>query len=317
MCFQKMGFFLLLALGSVFFSSAAQGQVNTDIPQKVAEALTAHGPVPVTHIVSVPRTEKQCKASIASRGGAIPGGNCFDVTVYSQQTQHVQEVLNATNIRVVESSSLAFGPPVQTTLVDQLIVKELLVQNCSASIPGTQQGTLTESFQRTESVSVSESLSNSTSYSMNYNLNLTPAFKVGGSVTIGESRTTGTSSTSGSSDTVMVSQSESQTIPKTTAEVAILEMYPIQYIVPFRATVTVEADLSQNDAGYQLLSSLVDPLSRTFKVVGTITATDASDGSLIWADIPFNPGLCPKAANGIISIPFTPGNSTQLVPRPK
>jgi hypothetical protein len=297
-----------------FLCNPVWAQTNTDIPQKIAQALKEYGAVAVTRIVAVPRQETHCRASIASRGGAVAGGLCSTVTVYDQTPQHPMEILTASNIRVVNSTPLTFGQQAQTQLIDQLLVKEALVQNCSATLQNSAQVTLTDTFQRSTSVQVTKSVTTTANFSINFGLSLTKAFKIGGTLTSGRSETEGTSNTVGSSDTVTNTSTATVTLPKQTAEVAILQMYPTQFVVPFTATVTVEADLSQNDAGKTLLSQLLDANARTFDIAGTIQAIDASDSSTTFADVAFDPAKCPANSTGVVVVtPFKP--DTPLTPK--
>lgn len=299
-----------LPLACYVLSSPVWAQTTTNIPDKVKQALEMYGPVAVTRIVAVPRSETHCNASIASRGGAIPGGNCFTKTVYDQKPQQFMEVLTATNIRIVNNSPIQFGQLAQKELVDQLIVKEGLVQNCGTMTQNSTQVTLTETFQRSTSVQVTKSVTNTTSDSMNFTLNLSKAFKIGGTLTIGQSETNGTSNTVGSSDTNTNSGTATiQNLPPQKAEVVIMQVYPTQFAVPFSATVTAEADLSKNDAGKTLLSQILDPESRTFQIEGVIQAVDASDSVTLYADVAYDQHRCDAAAiaNGILVVtPFVP-----------
>lgn len=201
------------------------------------------------------------------------------------------ENLTASNFRVAGSSEVILGAATRTELPDQVIVNDNTIQDCSPN-PATQQVTLQESFQRSESVQISHSITNSVSDQMGFQWKVSDVFTLSGQIQIGRSETSGQAKTSGSQESITRSQTGSITVKPQETTVAELRVWPIRYAVPFHATVTIDADLSANDKGFRVLSDILDGPSRTFDISGTIEADDASEGELVFYDIPFDPATC-------------------------
>ena len=277
----------------------------------------------VTRTISVPRVELRCTSflrhfndqifqTISLQRGPDPRTRCSKVTVFDQVKQTTQEVLTASSIRVTSSDEISFEQRQQTSLTDRLIVQEALVQDC-ASFLATQTVTLSQAFQRSSSIAFSKSVANSTSSQINFSLKLSDAFTVGGNVQIGSTTTTGTVNTSGTQDTVTRTQTGTITLQPKTAVLAQLEMFPINFVVPFHTTVTVDADLSSNDLGDHLLSELLGKDDRTFPISGSIEASDASAGTLIFSDIQFDPAKC--RGSGVTTESHKPNSDDKLTKR--
>lgn len=304
-------------------------QVVTNIPQKIAAALAAHGPVSITRIISVPRTERRCSLSFRRLNNQVvqtvafqkgdPGGgrdrdrlHCSDVTVFDQVKQTTKEVLTASNIRITSSDEISFEQPQQTSLTDHLIVQEALVQDC-ASVPATQTVTLSQAFQRSSSIAFSKTVANSTSNQINFSLKLSDSFSMGGNIQIGSTTTTGTVTNSGTQDMVTRTQTGAVTLQPKTAVLAQLEMFPVNFVIPFHTTVTIDADLSPNDLGDHLLSGILGKDARTFPISGTIEANDASAGTLIFSDIQFDWAKCHHS--GMTTDSHKPSSDDKLMKR--
>ena len=262
-----------------------------DASQEIANLLAAFGPVPVTNVVQVanPRLDFT----------QLP--RLVFVTVFTPTPQTTSLVLTASNIRVVASSEFSFGAVTRTELPDHLIVQDSLAVNKS-SVPASTTVTLSEQFQRTQNVQIQQSVTHTSQESLNLGFKFSEVFSVGGQVTIGQSTTDGNVVATGSSDTVTRSQTSNVTVQPHTAEMAEIQMWPVNFEVAFTATVTVDADLSKNDKGYTMLSQIVDAPRRTFAVSGKITAVDASESRLVWFDIPYDPNLTP-ASNDFTIVP--------------
>jgi hypothetical protein len=320
----------VLATGCVMLPfGLLHAQVVTNIPQRIAEALAAHGPVSVTRTISVPRTELRCTSFLRHFNNQVlqtvslqkepgpkgpdPRTHCSKVTVFDQVKQTTQEVLTVSNIRVTSNDEISFEQRQPTNLTDRLIVQEALVQDCT-SFPATQTVTLSQAFQRSSSIAFSKTVANSASSQISFSLKLSDAFTIGGNIQIGSTTTTGTVNTSGTQDTVTRTQTGAITLQPKTAVLAQLQMFPVNFVVPFHTTVTVDADLSPNDLGDHLLSDLLGKNARTFPISGTIEANDASAGILIFSDIQFDPTKC--HGSGVITESHKPGSDDKLLTRP-
>jgi hypothetical protein len=289
------GRYLLLGVVLGYASLFANSQV-TDVAQKIDQRLSAYGPVPVTRVIQVPRKETQC------HGGGREGERiCGDVTVYEGKPQTTNELMHAANIRIVKSGDLQFGTQTKHELPDHLTVDDFLARNCTPN-PASPSFTVSTSFQRTASVAISKSVTHTMTYGMNVSAKLSDVFTVGGNLTIADSGTSGTVNTTGSSSTVTQTRSGTQAVPANTFLVIELRTWPVQYTVPFSTTVTVDADLSANDRGYQHLSDIINEKIRTFTIAGTIEAADASKGDLVFFNIPFDKTKCPTP-NAVSTVP--------------
>jgi len=293
------GLMLLLAVNSAYSQTV-------DAAQKVSEALTAYGPVPVTVITRVPRQVDKCR--MMSHGGS---DYCYTETVYDQRPSTTNQILTASNIRITKSGELQFGPAVRTELPDKVIVQDGSIQNCTKN-QATQTITLQDSFQRSASMAFSESVTHALSQQINFGLKLSSVFSVGGQVQITDSATNGTVSTTGSQDTVTRIQTGTITTPAHTNTMAELRIWPVQYSVPFQTTVTVDADLSTNDHGFHLLSQVLSESQRTFSVAGVIQANDASEGKLVFYDLDYDPSSCHGITGVLATSKFIPKADQKL-----
>jgi hypothetical protein len=95
-----------------------------------------------------------------------------------------------------------------------------------------------------------------------------------------------------------------------------LQTWPVQLTVPFSATAMIDADLSRNDKGYQHLSDILNEAERTFPIAGTLEAEDASSGTLVFYDLPYDPSRCPSGSGSAAGISgFKPDKKTKLTQR--
>jgi hypothetical protein len=271
------------------------GQVVTDVAQKVGTALGAFGPVPVTTVIQKPRQETVWYDEPIITHPLIEGATrriSHVITVYDSVPVTSSLILSAANIQIVKSDPVSFGPSVRTELPDKVIVKDQAVQNCSKVVQLQQQVSLSQSFQRTEGIQFSQSITHTLNKTLSFDFGITSAFKVGGQIMIGESSTSGQVQTAQDSETTQISESGTVTIPTNSALMVELRVWPVHYTIPFRTTVTVDADLSKNDRGYYKLSDILDVTNRTFQITGTIEANDSSDGKLVAYDMPYDPSQC-------------------------
>lgn len=98
-------------------------QVTTDATQKVKELLTSYGLVPATRTINIPHELTYGGDSVHEHGGGRVG---YVETVYTQERKTTNEILTASNIRIIQSNPLQFGAATQTSLTDQLVkVREI------------------------------------------------------------------------------------------------------------------------------------------------------------------------------------------------
>jgi hypothetical protein len=276
----------LLLLQIVLTTTTARAQ-NTDVGAKVASSLQEYGPVPVTKPVAIPKKESYCNGG--SHGGS---GSCYDRIVYISSTQTTNEILTASNFRVTASTEVVFDAPIRTELPDKVHVTTSTVQNCSKNTV-SQNISLQQAFQRNVSVQISHSVMNSVTTTLGVQLKIGDAFTASGQVAIGRSETNGEAKTAGSQDTTTRTVTGTITVPGLSTSVAELSVWPVHFVFPFHATVTVDADLSpKNDRGLTALSQILDVNARTYDITGTLVADDASDGKLMFYDLTFDSSTC-------------------------
>jgi hypothetical protein len=75
-----------------------------------------------------------------------------------------------------------------------------------------------------------------------------------------------------------------------------LRVWPIVVSIPFRTNVIIDAELTPNDRGLKLLSSILPDSSRTFAITGQLDIRDASDGEFVLLQPPLDAKDCPAGA---------------------
>jgi hypothetical protein len=91
-----------------------------------------------------------------------------------------------------------------------------------------------------------------------------------------------------------------------------LQTWPLHYTVSFSTSVIVDGPLNANDRGLQHVSDVLSESQRTFPVVGTIQADNASDGKLVFYDVTFDPSQCPAGAGVRSVLNFMPARGSNL-----
>jgi hypothetical protein len=284
---------------SLWLSSPCAWAQDTDVAATVQNLLKDFGPVSVTTQVMVPQQERVCSGPPGKLTIALIAG-CGTFTVMVPQLQTNNSILGASNIGIVSSTPLKFGPQTETSLPSQLTQQGQSYYNCSATLTATETVSLQVSFARSASIAVSQSVTHGNSESINTAGDI-DGFKLGATITITESKTSGSVDTSTYQQTVQRSQTSQIQLPPQKAIAAVLRTWPVTYVVPFSATVTVDADLSSNDKGYRRLSDIISADKRTFPVAGTFAVTDAADAQTIDYDIPFDQSMCPAGSTGVVS----------------
>jgi hypothetical protein len=141
-------------------------------------------------------------------------------------------------------------------------------------------------------------------------------FGATGNISFSDGSTTGTVTTDGTQATVQETRQAAQAVPAHTFLMIELRTWPVQLTVPFNATATIDADLSRNDKGYQHLSDILSEADRTFPISGTLEADDASSGTLVFYDLPYDSSQCPDGSGASPGIPnFKPNKKTKLTQR--
>jgi hypothetical protein len=283
-------------------SLAAQ---DTDAAQKVNEALTAYGPVPVTVVTQTPRQVEFCP-------GVHPGGNdqCVFRTVYDTSSKTTSSILVGSNVRTVKSSAISWGQVTQTQLPDQMIVADALYQNCNTTTLLTANISISRAFQRSSSLTLTHQVTHTQGSQINGSIKIPgDVFTVGAQVTDQNSVMDGTATIKGDQQTVTQTVSGSQVVNSQSSMVAEEQIWPVRYTIEFTATVTVDADLSKNDKGFGHLSDIMSETDRTFTVSGLLSAYDASQATLKTFAYPYDPSTC-KSGSGLTVV-------EKFIPKPK
>jgi hypothetical protein len=285
----RIMFAIAILIGSSMQSFAQT--TTTDAADTIKKLLAPLSPVPWTHTVS--------QMHLCNEIG--PGDRTIKVPCWSnvQQTDNVN--LTASNIRIVKRQDLQFDPPIKTEVPDQLTTSTTAWANCSATQIFTDSETLSVAFQRSSSIAVSHSISHAQSQQFNFSVKIYDVVTLGGNVQMTDTSTSGTIDTTSYQQTITRQKAISTPVAPHKAFGAIIETWPVNYIVNFHTVATVDADLNANNK-YHVLSDAVTEDKRTFPISGTIGFVDAADGRVISYDLDYDFTKCPKGAGGI-SIP--------------
>jgi hypothetical protein len=292
--FQNLSGICMISMLGPFISGAQ----TTDAAEKVAALLQEKGPVPVTSVINVGHQRTQCLG-----GGGEGGGGCRTVNYYTQQPVVNNQILTASNIRIVSHTDLTFGTPTRTELPKMMYVDDYFVQSCPGAPPVQANETLQKAFQRSASIQLSHTVAHTTGGNISLSLKVggeQQNFTVGGELQFSTTDTTGTVTVDATQETVTRSKTLSVTIPTGTAAVLELQIWPVHLIYPFSATVVVDADISGNDENIKHLSDIYPDVSdRTFLISGTIDAADASAGRGTDYAVSLDQTICSGASQNV------------------
>lgn len=286
----------VLLVSIVLLTAPALGNAQTtDVAQKVGGLLEQKGPVPVTVMVNQLRTRERCI------GGHGEGGGCRSEGFYVQVPQTTNQILTATNIQIVSSTPVVFGDMQRTELPDRVYLTDFFAQSCTGAPALNENQTLQKAFQRSASIQIQHSVTNVSGSSANIGIAIKASevlgFNIGGQIQTSTSQTTGTVSVDSTQETITKSVTVSSTVLPGNAAVLELKFWPVHFVIPFSTTVTVDADVSPNDANLKRLSQIFpDPAVRTFDISGTIEAVDASAAVGVIYAIQYDPTKCPAGA---------------------
>jgi len=315
-----------ICASSLLFLASTAGPVlaqTTDAATQVSAALKTFGPVPITTTAQVPRTQQVCDYKEPPSHGPGRSGstavaaslvNCHSETVYDPKTQTVNQLLTASNIRVVQSAPISWGQITNTDLPNLVFPDTSMAQNCqNASAPLTFGYSLSVAYTRQSAIQISQSVTHTQNFTASFDTGSLLPFKVGAQVSVGGQTTNGTTTVETTQQTVTRTHNDSVQVPIGAVSVVQMRVWPIQYTLPFITSVTVDADLSPNDKGLKLLSDILpDPVSRTFVVSGTLSANDASAGQTVGMTAPYNPSLCTSTQTSYIGPHFVPSSKMKL-----
>jgi hypothetical protein len=295
----------------------------TDVSQKVAAALMAYGPVPVTTTTQSPRTVQLCHNENYGHGSHGTGdfgtrSVCVNQTVYDPVTATSNAVLTASNIQVIKSDPISYSPLIRTELPDKLIVGDSLATNCTPD-QATLGYSLSTTFQRNASVSLTQTISHTNTVGVSVTTGISSVygdFHVTGSLSFADGTSSAAMQTNGTTTTVQEQRSGSQAVPAHTMMMIELRTWPVRFTAPFSTTVVVDGDLSQNNKGYKRLSDILPESQRTFPISGKLEADDASEANLVFYDLRYDPKLCPTGAvNGAVVPGFKPDKKLKMTQR--
>jgi hypothetical protein len=276
----------------------------TDLNAVVAGFLQAHGPVAVTTQTTIQVPYTQCLPAAGFHQIPEPP-ICHQAFQPVQQKNTVQSILTASNIRVASNTEMTFGSVTQTTLPDELTAASQDVCNPSATT-GSQNASFSQQIQHNDSATVTHSVTNSLTDTISGAYNLGGGLSLSNSLQIGSSNTTSTAALSGSALTQTLQLQVTEQIPAQSRYGIEFLVTPTQYSVPFSVNVTIDADLSPNDAGLTHLSQLVDPTKRTFLIDGIVTSAVGLTGHANFVQLPFDVQNCPGTSIAATQLKFAP-----------
>ena len=204
--------------------------------------------------------------------------------------------LSISAVSIVAATPVAFGPVVRTALPATFGAHMNESTNCSP-IPAMASTSLSVPVGHTSSIALSQSAINTLGIKIPLSMSF-GKFSVNAEVVIAPQATSVTSAVV-PARVPDVSAAGTVTVPGLITAAAEMVTFPIQYVVPFTTTVLVDGDVS----GSPHVKHAGDVLSiaeRTFTIHGTLTAVDATDARLMWANDTFDKAYCstfPK--NGI------------------
>ena len=312
---------MLFPLPLTAFCALPAVAATTNVAQVVDAVLAKYGPVPVTVVRQIHTTDTVCiPGHFVPAVGMVVGGGCRKVPITEQRSQTEQRVLRATNIRIISVAPLIWGSSTSTELPETLTGGNTFGQACldgAASL--TVNYTLALAFARTATIQLSKSISHTESRTVQFSVGVERTFNVGGSLTFGT--TTTESQVHIDSTQAIDTQTRAGTfqVDRGNADVVQIRAWPVKYTIPFRTTVVVDADLSQNDKGLKLLSDILPrKAQRTFSIAGSVISEDASDAYITEFRTPYDPSRCAMTATkSVVLHRFEIPSSLKLIQLPR
>ena len=311
---KSISVLFIVAVITTFLPQESTGQM-ADVAAKAAAALTTYGPVPVTITTQTPREITVCHSE------DVPGSDrrrivCPTKTVYDAKTSTSNEILKASNIRIIKADPVTFGEKTITELPEHMTVDDNIAKNCSTQ-PSSQTFSVSTAIQRTASLAINKSVTNTLTYGFSASGGIKDVFTVGANISIAEQKTEGTVNTTGTNMTATKTRSGTQTLQPHTFLVIELQVWPVHYTIPFSTNVIVDADLSPNDAKLQHLSDVMSEGDRTFPIAGSLEAEDSPSGELVFYDMTYDASQCPGGgAQPQAAEKVKPPKDVKLVVRP-
>lgn len=298
---------------------------ETNLQATVDGLLHSFGPVPVTKVVAAHTKRKNLLewADYCSTDHRIK----LDPDLWTAATQacesdgdgHVRisddEILSASNISIISNTPVVFSGLKETGLPNDIHESGGTWVNCSNSVSVSETKDLSIAFTRSTSVEVNHSVSTAKQYQIGGELSI-KAVKINAQFQLTNTTTDGQANTTGSDQTVTQTASVSANVPPRTEMGVVIVTWPIIYTTNISATVTADADLSQNDKGLKLLSDIIPLSQRTFPINGTLSFTDAAGAKTRTYDIPLDPNDCSASTtpfNRLVHLPLKDKNGHLVV----
>jgi hypothetical protein len=303
----------LVLFSVVFTTQGAWAQTTTvNAADAAASLIAAHG---AFHQTQHHLSECRCRQFGHGCGGDF--GACMTHCEQCDSPESIVVTPQASNIAVVSYSALQFdAPPERTELPQSFVSSAYVFQNCSKAVAVTENETTSVAFQRSSSSTVTKGLAVANGMSLQAQWKPTDSFSLTGGITVTSTATTSTATTDASQTGVTRSHGVNAQIPPRTAFGIGVKTWPVTYKTNFHVTVTVDADISQNNEGITRLSQIATPAQRTFDVTGTIGFTDAADGEGTDWDVDFDPEKCPAGLGSVVKIsvpyPKTPSKDRHI-----
>jgi len=300
---------LATTVAAVFFATCEQASADTDALQQVNALLASYGSVAVTTTVMQPKTTTVC--TDLSEGTFSHRTVCNTVTQNVPVQVTTQAPIHATGISIISVDPITFGKSVVTAFPDQFIAIGEDELNCGPST-ATFTVSLQQQVTHTESVAISNTIVHASTKSVGLSVPLAGVATLSGTLQIQDQSTSGTVNTDQTAISNTRTGSGTTPVPAQSDIVGELRTWPVRYTIPFHTTATIDASLSANDKGLTTLSQIASLADRTFPIDGSIDATEASEGTIVFYSAPFNASACPASGSPVVTRPFTYDGRVQL-----
>jgi hypothetical protein len=268
----------LLASALLFLLPVQQLRADTvDAKAELEAALQSKGTVNKQRTIRGSEPVKVCGSN--DRGHE----HCWIEHRPQTYIENYLDYLHVTSLDVAKVLNIEYGAPVLNSIPAKVDVKSFRIPNCT-SVQQTTSTTLQMSITTSQTITFTRTVTTSTtltagiqfSHSFTY-MGATAGNQENASVSVTKSvaiaEGTQSSETQNNTSTELVQRA----IPKMTEVYGNMQVIEGSVSVPFTANIIVDGTVDDNLDGYKRISDLIDEAHRTFKAIGEIRATTASD----------------------------------------
>jgi len=265
---------VLLIIGPLQVASAAP----VDAKAEIENGLRSLGVFPKRRNLVKREVFRVCGGDQGAHGGT----HCWNEFRDTPYTEDYSDFLHVQKLDVVKVGAISYGEPVLNTVPPNAHIKSFDGPNCT-STNQTIQTTLSLSVTTSKTISWSRTVTTGTTITVGiqhsqgftyYGASGTDSFS--GSVTVNKSIALTDGVTSQETETVSSSEAVNRTVPAMTEVYGSLRVMEGSVSIPFTAELVVDGPVDANLNNINRVSDLIDEKHRTFKAVGLIEATTAS-----------------------------------------